>query len=268
MEHALLPVAGFFIGIIASMTGVGGGIFIVPLLTIGFGFIPQQAIGTSLGSIIFTALASTYSYARQRRIFYRAGLLMAAGSIPGAYFGAYLTTVVSSRLLGGIFSIFLLFVAGRMVLSNLNRSAEVSSGAASGASLLSPPQDQEKAIISVWAGIRVLALGFVAGLGSGFLGIGGGVLAVPAMNFGLQLPIHNATATSMFMMIFTSFSGALKHTLAEHLRWSYALLLALGTIFGAQVGAGYSRRVSAKTLRRVFGVIMIVVSIQMLLKFF
>ena len=67
--YLILPLAGFFIGIVASMTGVGGGIFIVPLLTGLFGFIPQHAVGTSLMTIVFTAAAAAYSYAKQRRIF-------------------------------------------------------------------------------------------------------------------------------------------------------------------------------------------------------
>ncbi|MDH7512515.1 MAG: sulfite exporter TauE/SafE family protein [Clostridiales bacterium] len=262
MEHALLPVAGFLIGIVAAMTGVGGGIFIVPLLTIAYGFIPQHAVGTSLGSIIFTALAATYSYARQKRIFYRLGLLMAVATVPGAYLGAYMTTIASPRLLGLIFGVFLFFMALRMIFNDLGQPAETAA-----ASLSRPLKSDADYIGSFLTLVWVFGLGFLAGFASGFLGIGGGVLAVPVMNFSLHMPIHYATATSMFMMIFTSLSGAAKHTLAHHLNWGYAFLLALGTIFGAQVGAGISRKVSGPTLRRIFGVVMLVVSVQMVLKF-
>ncbi len=262
MEHLLLPGAGFLIGILAAMTGVGGGIFIVPLLTIGYGLIPQQAVGTSLGSIIFTAMAATYSYARQRRIFYRLGLLMAGGSVPGAYFGAYMTTVVSPRGLGLAFGAFLFLISVRMILNDLGSSADPSS---EGFSL--PSVSEKDYLPSFLAMGRGLLFGFLAGFGSGFFGVGGGVLAVPAMNFGLRIPIHYATATSMFIMILTSVSGAAKHTLAHHVNWGFALLLAFGTVFGAQVGAGFSRKVSARMLRRIFGVVMLVVSIQMVLRF-
>lgn len=262
MEHALLPVAGFLIGVVASMTGIGGGLFIVPLLTIGYGFIPQHAVGTSLGSIIFTALAATYCYARQKRIFYRFGLLMAVTTVPGAYLGAYATTIASPRLLGLVFGVFLFFMALRMISNDLGRSAETAA-----ASLSRPLKSDTDYIGSFLTLAWVLGLGFLAGFSSGFLGVGGGVLAVPVMNFGLHMPIHYATATSMFMMIFTSLSGAAKHTLAQHLDWGYALLLGLGTIFGAQVGAGFSRKVSGRMLRRIFGVVALVVSVQMILKF-
>ncbi len=262
MEHALLPLAGFLIGIVAAMTGVGGGIFIVPLLTIAYGFVPQHAVGTSLGSIVFTALAATYSYARQKRIFYRLGLLMAAATVPGAYLGAYAATIASPRLLGLVFGGLLFLMALRMIFNDLRQFGETAA-----VSLSQPLKSDAGHIRSFLTLTWVLALGFLAGFSSGFLGIGGGVLAVPVMNLGLHIPIHYATATSMFMMIFTSLSGAAKHTLAQHLDWGYALLLALGTIFGAQVGAVISKKVSGRTLRRIFGVVTLIVSVQMVLKF-
>jgi hypothetical protein len=87
-DPLLLIVFGFFIGILASMTGVGGGVFIVPILTFFYDFSPlASATGTSLTAIIFTAIASTINYARQKRIYYKTGLLLAVTAAPGAYFG-------------------------------------------------------------------------------------------------------------------------------------------------------------------------------------
>jgi uncharacterized membrane protein YfcA len=87
------------------------------------------------------------------------------------------------------------------------------------------------------------------------------------MTLVLGMPIHFSTATSMFTMVFTSLSGIVKHALAHHVHLGYALLLALGTVFGAQAGAHFSKRVSARTLRRIFGAVLLLVSIQMILKF-
>jgi hypothetical protein len=269
----VLPAAGFLVGIIASMTGVGGGIIIVPLLTILFGFVPQHAVGTSLGSIIFTALASSFSYAKQRRIYYRTGLWLAVMSVPGAYVGAHLTTVISPRNLGLIFGVFLLFIALRMMFKmKAGRSA---AGAAAGAAtdfaassrVRLPEKTDAELVRSARLMVPGVGLSFFAGVASGFLGIGGGALGVPIMNLVMRLPIHFATATSMFTMIFTSVSGVAKHALAEHVYWSQALLLALGTIFGAQVGAGFSRRVSGAALSLIFGAVLLLMSLQMILKF-
>lgn len=264
--HLLLPAAGFLIGIIASLTGVGGGIFIVPLLAILFGFIPQHAVGTSLASIIFTAGAATFSYARQGRVFYRIGLLMAITTVPGAYVGAHLTSVTSPKLLGLIFGIFLLFMALRMVFS-INGGRESDDSSSPNQKMSTPRMSDAELARSTWTLTWGLGLSFFGGMASGFLGIGGGVLGVPIMNLGMGVPIHYATATSMFTMIFTSISGVAKHTLAQHIHWSHALLLALGTIFGAQVGAGMSRRISGRALRRFFGLVLLLVSLQMIFRF-
>ncbi len=264
----LLPVAGFLVGIIASMSGVGGGIFIVPLLTILFGFVPQHAVGTSLASIIFTALAATYSYAKQRRIFIRTGLWLAVTTVPGAYLGAYLTSIISPRLLGLIFGAFLFMMAVRMIVQNRGgRSAQNASPSAGGHKVPIPDKSDIEVAKSFRLIVPGVALSFIAGVASGFLGIGGGVLGVPIMNLVMHLPIHFATATSMFTMIFTSISGVVKHTLVQHVHWSQALLLAVGTIFGAQIGAGFSRRVSGPALVRIFGVVLFLMSLQMILKF-
>jgi uncharacterized membrane protein YfcA len=103
MWEIILPILGFFIGTVAAMTGVGGGIFIVPLLTVAYSFAPANAVGTSLTTITFTAIAATVSYSRQKRIYYKAGLILATATGPGAVLGAYLTSVIPSATLGLIF---------------------------------------------------------------------------------------------------------------------------------------------------------------------
>jgi uncharacterized membrane protein YfcA len=108
-------------------------------------------------------------------------------------------------------------------------------------------------------------LSFFGGLASGLLGIGGGVLVVPIMMFAMGMPIHIATATSMFTMIFTSTAAVPKYYVAGRINLEYALLMAAGSILGAQVGAYTSKRVSGKNLRRIFAVILIIVGLKMLL---
>lgn len=278
--HLILPVAGFFIGIVASMTGVGGGIFIVPLLTGLFGFIPQHAVGTSLMTIIFTAAAAAYSYAKQKRIFYRTGLLLTITTVPGAYLGAYLTTVISPSLLGLIFGAFLFVISVRMILAGEPAEREQDDDSQRRAATggqdcpesangpIRPPRTTDAELVRSCKKIGLgVSLSFFAGLASGFLGIGGGVLGVPIMTLVMGVPIHYATATSMFTMIWTSLSGVAKHALAHHVHVQQAALLALGTIFGAQLGASLSRRVSGTALRRIFGLVLFAVSLQMIVRF-
>jgi uncharacterized membrane protein YfcA len=257
----LLPVFGFLIAIAASLTGIGGGVFIVPVLALLYEFLPANAAGTSLTAIIFTATAATLNYTRQRRIFWRTGLVLAVVTVPGAYLGAWLTTILSPRQLGLIFGFFLIFVAIYVGtdLNNLMRGNNKNNRL-----------DQKSDLELVRSGRRIAmgaGLGFFGGLASGLLGIGGGLLMVPIMTFAMGMSIHLATATSMFTMIFTSISGVVQHYQANHINFEIALLLALGAIFGAQVGAYSSKRVSGKNLRRVFAIVLIISGINMILKY-
>ncbi len=265
MWELLLPIFGFLIGTVASMTGIGGGIFIVPLLTLFYDFSMTHAVGTSLTAIIFTSIASTANYSRQKRIYYKIGLILAITTSPGALLGAYLTSIISPRLLGLIFGLFLLFVASRMMI-NFSFSKSKQSIAEKGTHYSFVGSEKEL----FGARTRILhgaALSFFGGLTSGLLGIGGGVLVVPIMSLALVMPIHVAVATSMFTMVFTSISGVVQHFSLGNIRFEYVLPLALGTILGAQVGAYTSKRLSSKNLRRIFGIVLIVVSVQMILKY-
>ena len=221
----LLPVFGFLIAIVASLTGIGGSIFMVPVLTLLYEFIPANAAGTSLTVIVFTAVASTLNYARQKRIYWRTGLVLALTTVPGAYLGAWLTTLLNARDLGLIFGFFLVAVAVYIItdLSNVKRSRnqDVKSAKVSDSELVKSGKT-----IVMGAG-----LSFFGGLASGLLGIGGGLLVVPIMTFAMGMAIHFATATSMFTMMFTSVSGVVQHYQANHIKFESALLLALGGDF-------------------------------------
>jgi hypothetical protein len=215
-------------------------------------------------TIIFTAFAAAYSYGKQRRIFYRTGLLLAVTTVPGAYAGAQLTTVVSPAFLGLIFGAFLFAVSLHMIL---RAGSGTEAPASSGGRLAEPAIPDAQIVRSARKMALGLAFSFFGGLASGFLGIGGGVLGVPIMTLGMGIPIHFATATSMFTMIWTSISGVTRHALAHHVHALHAVLLALGTILGAQVGARLSRRVSGRALRRAFGLVLLAVSLQMIVRF-
>jgi len=258
LDWWLLPVFGFLIGIIASMTGVGGGIFIVPILTFFYAFIMSSATGTSLTSIIFTAIASTLNYAKQKRIYLKTGATLIITTAPGAYLGAWLATIMEERMLGLVFGAFLILVAIRMIISALRTKAQKQAQ--------SVRTDTEllhsgKTII-IGAG-----LSFFGGVASGLLGIGGGTLVVPILIVAMGMPIHYATATSMFTMIFTSISGVARYVQSDLINFPVALLLAAGTVVGAQVGAYTSKKISGRNLGLIFGIMLVVAGANMILKF-
>jgi len=242
------------------MVGVGGGVFIVPLLTLLYEFSPSEAVGTSLATIIFTSLASTANYSRQKRIYYKTGLILALTTIPGAFLGAYLTSIIEERLLGLIFGLFIFFVALRMIFKlsfSRTKQSHTGKGGHSESSLF---ESRRK----ISSGV---ALSFFGGLSSGLLGIGGGSLLVPIMVLAMKMPMHTAVATSMFTMIFTSTSGVMQHFRQGNIVFEYVLPLVLGTIFGAQLGAYTSKKISSGNLRTIFGIVLVIVSIRMILKY-
>jgi uncharacterized membrane protein YfcA len=258
-DPLLLIVFGFFIGILASMTGVGGGVFIVPILAFFYDFTPlSRATGTSLTAIIFTAIASSINYARQKRVYYKTGLLLAVTAAPGAYFGGWVAKITDEQVLGLVFGTFLILMVARMISTLARgRTNEKTISAKTDAELV---RSGRIIVIGV-------ALGFFGGFASGLLGIGGGTLIVPIMTLALGMPIHLATATSMFTMIFTATSGVAEYYQAGLVNLPIALLFAAGTVIGAQVGAFTSGRISSRNLTILFSTMLIIAGANMIIKY-
>lgn len=264
MWDILLPILGFFIGVLAAMIGVGGGIFIVPLLTLVYGFSPSMAVGTSLSAIILTAIAATLNYSKQKRINYKIGLLMIIATAPGAIIGAFLTSILSSQVLGIFFGVFLLIVAYQLIIKTgiLSRNQIQSNKEEFG-----KDSYNSKMLISKRQAILGVPLIFLGGVASGLFGVGGGIVIVPILIFFFKVPIHFAVATSMFVMIFTSLSGVGQHFVLGNIDWVFALLIGVGSIIGTQVGAQLSKKISARNLQIIFSIFLFIVAIQMITKF-
>lgn len=263
IDFILLPLLAFPVGIIAAMVGVGGGIFVVPVLTIIYSFEPKEAIGTSLAIIIFTSIFSTISYSRQRRIDYKVGLILSLATIPGAVVGALAANIIAPALLGLIFGFFLIFVALRMLITYTHKHKPERTDLWHRKII-----DSAGSVFEYYSDLKKgVPPSFFGGFFSGLLGIGGGVVMVPIMHFLMDFPMHLAVATSMFIMIFTSLAGASIHFTLGNVHLEYMILLCIGIIFGTQVGAYASRRTSGKNLRRIFGIIVALVAILMIQKY-
>jgi uncharacterized membrane protein YfcA len=259
MWEWLLPIFGFLIGIAASLTGVGGGIFIVPLLTLLYDFKTVVATGTSLATIILTSIASTVNYIKQNRVYIKIGLFLALATAPGAWAGAALTaepTIKSS--LGEIFAVFLLLVAAQMIYNALSTKSEGRCTQKDTAFESGLFRNRRKLLLG-------LCLSFFGGVASGLLGVGGGTILVPIMCYALNFPIHFSIPTSM-LMIFTSITGVANHLQMGNVNPEFALYLGVGSIFGAQIGAYTGKKLSSRNLKLVFAAMLIVASINMILK--
>lgn len=189
----------------ASMIGVGGGVFMVPLLALsGLVATTQEAVGTSIAGVIFTSLSSSVAYFRRRTIDVKLGLAIVPGALAGAWLGAYLSRHISSGWLAVAFGLFLLYPAGAMLLGRQPKELFPRKGG---------------------TGHPVVgtAVGLVAGLTSGLLGLGGGTVMVPALILALGLDIRQAAATSLFVMIPSAALATSQHALAGNTHWELAI---------------------------------------------
>ncbi len=244
--------AGLGIGVLSSLLGVGGGIFIVPLLTLtGWAESVQVAAGTSLTAIIFTSLSASIAYARRHVTQYKVGLTLMPTSLLGTWAGARLTTTIESRWLAIGFAALLLYPIGMMLLGKTtNEIGHAHRGPVTGPRLY----------------LIGAAIGLVAGLASGLLGIGSGTIMVPSLALLLGLEILPAIATSLFVMVPSSIFGASTHFIQGNVELALALPLILGTVVGAQFGPILGDRIPRRRLRQLFGVILLYAAVNMVLK--
>jgi uncharacterized membrane protein YfcA len=243
--------AAIAIGGVASMLGLGGGVFMTPLLLLG-GFVSTQpeAAGTSLAAIVFTALSGSFAYYRRRAIDVRIGLLFTPSALSGVVFGTYVVRIADPAWLTVAFGIFLLYPIAMMLTGRTTKEVR-----RAGRTLRGVP---------FYA--LVALLGFAAGTVTKLFGIGGGTVFVPSLVFFLGLDITTAVATSLFVMIPTAILGAVSGWFQGYLHPELALPLILGIVLGAQVGPILGSRISKRRLRQLFGLVLLYAAVNMILK--
>jgi len=227
---------GFLVGTYGTIIGAGGGFIIVPLLVFLFPADgPSMITAASLAVICVNAASGTIAYAVQKRISYRTGIFFAAATIPGALLGSYLTSFISKRVFGIVFGVLLVAVAATL---GITRSLHRSSSA--------PPADHAPLLRPGQVALG-MCLSLLIGCFSSLVGIGGGLIHVPVLTSVFNFPLHVATATSHFVLVFTALAGMVEHIL-DHTWPTHLLrdaLLAAGVVAGAQLGAFLSRRIAA-----------------------
>ncbi|MGB9003085.1 MAG: sulfite exporter TauE/SafE family protein, partial [Nitrosotalea sp.] len=228
LEYLWLVPLGFAAGIIGSMIGLGGGFVIVPALTFA-GFSPTLAASDSLFAAFCNAVASTLSYARQKRIVYSLGLKLALFSIPGTVLGAYISDDISASTFKILFGIVLVTSSVYIYSRRKMESKEY----------------------HLSKQIMMLAIGasFFAGIISSLFGIGGGTVFIPLMVVAIGLSMKLAAPTSQFILMFAAASGMIVHSLLGHPDYAQAGLLSIGAFVGGIVGSKISSRVDERKLK-------------------
>ncbi len=255
-------------GLLGALTGLGGGIIIVPMLTLLFHVDIRYAIGASLVSVIATSSGAAAAYVREGYTNVRVGMLLEVATTLGAITGAFIAGYVSTSVIAVIFGLVLLFSAYRA--TRPLPEAPVVAAPDRLASWLrlhgdypTPEGKRSYLVRRVPAGFGLMA---VAGAISGLLGIGSGVVKVLAMDQAMGLPFKVSTTTSNFMIGVTAAASAGVYLHRGYLEPALALPVMLGVLAGALLGARVLTGARTATLRRIFNVVMVVIALEMLYK--
>ncbi len=249
LQTILVLIAGFFTGVLSGMFGVGGAVVSTPAIR-ALGATPVEAIGSTLPSIIPSAISGSLRYHRDGLIHLRVVLWTALVGCGAAVVGALLVDLIpgNGHLLMILTAALLAFTAYRTGQSPKRPDP-------ADAEELPPADDPDFADVQPptahvrmewW---RLGAIGLAAGLLSGLLGVGGGILMVPAFVGWVRLPIKEAVGCSLACVGILAVPGTITHALLGHIDWAFALPLCIAVIPGARVGAHLAIRSSDRTLR-------------------
>ncbi|MFH1002758.1 MAG: sulfite exporter TauE/SafE family protein [Chloroflexota bacterium] len=262
----MLGFIGIFVGAFGTLIGAAGGFLLVPILLFLY---PQEApaniTSITLTVACFNALSGSIAYGRLRRIDYRSGLLFSLGSVPGAVIGTSITAFLSRGIFQTIFGATLLLAAGYLIV---RPGIRYSAGAVQPGHTCRQMTDAQGNVSSYsFSRAKGIAIAFGVGLISGLLGIGGGIIHVPALTQLLAFPTHIATATSHFVLAITTFAAVMTHLVSgvftEGVR--RAAVLSAGAIIGAPFGARLSQKISATWIIRLLAVGLATVAIRLLI---
>jgi uncharacterized membrane protein YfcA len=274
MQTFWLLLAAFGASALGGVLGMASGIFIVPILTLIFGLDIHVAIGASIVSVIACSCGSAAPFLRGRLTNIRLAIVLETATTLGALTGVFLAGIASTSLLYGLFAVILALSAQQMLARRRDATPLAVPSAKSWATLLrlhaSFPDRASGRDVAYQVG-RVplgLVLMYGAGLISALLGIGSGVLKIPAMDTALRLPIKVSSATSNFMIGVTAAASAAAYFVRGDIDIGIAGPIALGSVVGALVGARLLIGVPPDKLRLFFVTILVLLAVQMLLSAF
>jgi uncharacterized membrane protein YfcA len=268
---------GLFIGYVAGMFGVGGGFLLTPLLMYGFAVPAPIAVGSALSQKCGTAIASFLKYRSLERGEPRIDLVMLGGSLLGVDAGTRLLTVLTGlgnwRIGGGpgapvvnvvLDVLFIVMLSGTALYTFVDVSRSFRSGVRRGdrtipgplARVRIPPYIDLPRVQLDQVSVPLLAyLGFVLGMASGLMGIGGGILLLPILLYGFGLSMRNAAGTGILLLLLTVSVGTFEQALRGYVSLRLAMAILIGSSIGSQLGALTTHFLPNRVLRLIFGIL-------------
>lgn len=291
----LLVCVGVFIGVFSGLLGIGGGTVMVPVLRLVFGFSAYAATATSLFAIIPTSLSGAAAHLRNKTCVPKLGLALGVGGAITSALGVYLGSISPSWAIMLVAALIILYSAYNMLKKALKvpvkrdegaaaadeataasataaaggaagmaATAEAAAGAAAGAHAAEEPLD------GFALGKRELIGGFliglIAGLASGYVGVGGGFIMVPLMTSWLGVPMRYASGTSLIAIIILCVPGVAEQMMLGNVDYLAGIELVVGSIPGAALGARLVKKVPERTLRFIFAGFLGVAAVLLLVK--
>ena len=258
-------------GVFGSLLGLGGGVLIVPMLTLGFGLPLREAVGVSLVSVIMTSSAAAGVYLERHVANLRLGMTLELFTAIGALVGGSIAFLIDERFIAVLFSVLLAYVAITMARASLSQPRDE---AGPDPDVVAEHDGADPGLVDRLSGedyrVRNLPVGVVgstgAGVASALLGIGGGIVKVPLMHLAMGVPLRVATATSNLMIGITAAASAVIYVIHGGIDPFVAGPTAIGVFLGATAGSRLSHRVDLRVLRLLFVVVLLYTAVQMLLR--
>ena len=280
--------AGVFVGVMSGLLGVGGGTIMVPIFRLAFGMSPLASTATSLFAIIPTSISGVVAHTRAKTCVPRLGLALGVGGAVMSPVGVWLASVspgwlvicVAAVVIG--FSAFKMFKkavkcapapragqadAARTAGPNAAESQTACAGAASAHSA-APKPVPDQPVLSRKQYLQGACIGLVAGLASGYVGVGGGFIMVPLMLAVLDIPMSLASGTSLIAIMILAIPGVIEQGLLGNIDYLAGIAIVVGSIPGALVGARLVRVVPERQLRFIFGGFLLVTAVMLMLNEF
>jgi uncharacterized protein len=264
----IVAVGSFGAGLLGSLTGLGGGIIVTPMLTLLFHVDLRYAIGASLVSVIATSSGAAAAFVREGYTNVRVGVLLEVATTTGALVGAALAGFIPTSALAVLFAVILFWTAFRSLRPRIEHELLTTPDKWSVRLRLDStyPTVTGKQAYSVQNAPGGFGLMFVAGILSALLGIGSGVIKVVAMDRMMKLPFKVSTTTSNFMIGVTAAASAGVYLHRGYVQPTLAFPVMIGVLGGAMLGARLLGKTDTSRLRQIFTVVVFIAALQMLYK--
>lgn len=262
----ILLAASYAAGLLGSLTGLGGGVVVIPVLTLCFGVDFHYAVGAALVASIATSSGSGSAYVKEGITNVRLGMFLEIATTIGAVAGALVAVYLNNSVIAIIYSIVLFLTGTMQFVKKQDHTGERGSEAARRLRLFGTYPDKNGVhhayeLRNVAGGFGVMG---IAGMLSGILGIGSGVLKVIAMDNLMKVPFKVSTTTSNFMMGVTACASAVVYVQRGNIAPGIACPVLIGVLFGALTGARLLKHLDVRLLRKLFALAVFAVAINMM----